>query len=69
MTVSDNFSFLAHAELMTLCDALESYRIMIGCQNSNNVLVSTSSPSRISSTMVWLTQPLLGIGALNWPLC
>jgi hypothetical protein len=41
--------------------------IMIGCPNSKNVPTSTSSPSEISLTMVWLTQPLLVVGALSWP--
>jgi hypothetical protein len=54
-TVSDNFSFLAHIEIMKSWDALESNKMMIG----------------ISSTVVWLLDlsaelPLmLGL----WVLC
>jgi hypothetical protein len=43
--------------------------MMIGHPNSKKVPASTSSPSGISSIVVCLTQPLLGVGALNWPLC
>jgi hypothetical protein len=41
--------------------------MMTGCPNSKKVLTSTSL-SRISVTVVWLTRPLLGVGALSWPL-
>jgi hypothetical protein len=61
-TVRDNFDFLAHTELMKSWDVPESNRMMTRCLNSKNVPTSTSSPSGISSTVVWLTQPLLGIG-------
>jgi hypothetical protein len=66
-TVSDKSSLLAHVELMKSCDAPESNRMMTGCPNSKKVLTSTS-PSGISSTVVWLTWPLLGIGAISCPL-
>jgi hypothetical protein len=67
--ISANFDLLAHAALMKSGDAPESNRIMIGRPNSKKVYASTSSPSGISSIVVWLTQPLLGVGALIWPLC
>jgi hypothetical protein len=67
-TVSDNYALLAHAELMKSWDALESNRMMTGCPNIKNVPASTSYPSRISLIVVWLTQSLLSIGALSWPL-
>jgi hypothetical protein len=68
-TVSDKFAFLAHAKLLKSWDALESNMMMIGCPKGMKVPVSTSPPSRISSTVVWLTRPVLGIGALTWPPC
>jgi hypothetical protein len=68
-TVSDNFNLSAHAMLMKSWDALESNKMMIGHPNSKKVLVSTYSPSGISSTVVWLTRPLHGVGAMTWPLC
>jgi hypothetical protein len=67
-TVSANFDLFAHAALMKSCDAPESNMMMIGCPNSKKVPTSTSSPSGISSTMVWLTQPLISVGALSCPL-
>jgi hypothetical protein len=67
-TISDNFSLLAHVELMKSWDALESNKILIGCPNSNKVPTSTSSLSEIFSTVVWLTRPLLSVGALSCPL-
>jgi hypothetical protein len=54
-TISDNFALLAHAELKKSCEASESNMMMKGRPNSKNVPVSTSSPSGMSSTMVWLT--------------
>jgi hypothetical protein len=67
-TVSDNSALLAHVELMKPCDASESNRMMIGHPNSKKVPESTSSSSGISSTVVWLTRPLLDVGALSCPL-
>jgi hypothetical protein len=52
VTISDKSTLLAHAELMKPCDAPESNMMMIGHQNSKNVLAGTSSPSGISSTVV-----------------
>jgi hypothetical protein len=63
-TVSDNFALFAHAELMKSCEALESNRMMVGLLNSKKVPASTSSSLGISSTMVWLTWPLLSIVSL-----
>jgi hypothetical protein len=64
-TISGKFSLFAHAELMKSCKALESNRMMIGCPDSKKVPTSTSSPSIISLTMVWLTWLLLSIRSLN----
>jgi hypothetical protein len=61
-TVSANFDLLAHATHMKSCDAPESNRMMIGLPNSKKVPTSTSSSSGISSIVVWLTRPLLGVG-------
>jgi hypothetical protein len=69
VTLSANFALLAHVELMKSCEDLESNKMITRCPNSKKVLVSTSSPSGISSTVVWLIWPLLDIGALIWPLC
>jgi hypothetical protein len=66
--VSANFNLLAHATLMKSCDAPESNRMMIGRPNSKKVPTSTSSPSGISSSVVWLTRLLHGVGALIWLL-
>jgi hypothetical protein len=63
-TVRDNFALSAHAELMNSCEAPTSNKMKIGCPKSKKVL-ATTSPSVISSTVVWLTRPLLGIGSLN----
>jgi hypothetical protein len=60
-TVSAKFDLLAHAALMMSCEAPESNRMMMGCPNSKKLPTSTS-PSGISSTVVWLTQPFLGVG-------
>jgi hypothetical protein len=38
--ISNNFAFLAHAELMKSCDALESTGAMTRCTNSKNVPAS-----------------------------
>jgi hypothetical protein len=65
VTISDNFAFLAQFELMKSWDAPESCKMMMGCPNSKNVPISTSSLSRISSIVVWLTWPLLSVGALS----
>jgi hypothetical protein len=54
---------------MKSCEDLESDKMIAGHPNSKKVPISTSSPSGISSTVVWLTRPLLDIGALIWPLC
>jgi hypothetical protein len=64
-TISDNFALFAHAELMKSCEVPESNMMMIRCPNSKKVPASTFSPSVLSSTMVWLTRLLLGIGPLN----
>jgi hypothetical protein len=66
--VGDTCALFAHVELMKSCKALESNRMIIGCPKSKNVPASTSSPARISLTVVWLTRLLLGIGALSCPL-
>jgi hypothetical protein len=68
VTISDNFALLSHVELMKSWDAPESNWMMTGCPNSKKVHVSTS-PSGISSNVVWLTQSLLGVGALICSLC
>jgi hypothetical protein len=65
VTVSDKFALLAHAKLMKSCEAPKSNKMMIGHLNSKEVPVSTSSPSGISLTVVWLTRPLLGVRSLN----
>jgi hypothetical protein len=49
---SVNFALLAHAELTKSCEALESNNIMMGCSLRKNVLIITSSPVGISSTVV-----------------
>jgi hypothetical protein len=49
---SDNFAFLAQMELIKLCDAPESNRIITGCSLRKNVPASTSSLVGISSTVV-----------------
>jgi hypothetical protein len=67
-TVSDNYALLTHVERMKPCDAPESNGMMIGCPNSKKVPASTSSPSGISLIVVRLTRPLLGVGALSYPL-
>jgi hypothetical protein len=45
--------------------APESNRIMSGCPNRRNVLIGTSSPSEISSAVVWLTGLVLVVGTLS----
>jgi hypothetical protein len=49
---SDNFAFLAQVELIKLCDALESNKIITGCSLRENVPASTSSLVGISSMVV-----------------
>jgi hypothetical protein len=50
--ISVNLVFLAHAELIKSCDALESNNMTIGCSFKKNIPGSTSSPVGIPSTVV-----------------
>jgi hypothetical protein len=47
---SVNFAFLAHVELIKLCDAPESNNMIIGRSLRKNVPTSTSSSVEICST-------------------